>query len=203
MLELRPNCELCDKDLPPDAADARICSYECTFCSACVDDVLHDVCPNCGGGFQPRPIRPQQRLARRDGARQRSRGRQAPSELVRPRRDRRLRRADPDDSAGRALAHARFQREHARRGLPDPCAERRIGPRHCQQVVVDRLVGASAGQQQEVRPGTDRTLGDLCRATRSRGTPVLRASRSRQRRRSRARRGGCPSMIGSDCDAMR
>jgi uncharacterized protein len=60
MLELRPNCELCDKDLPPSAAEARICSYECTFCAACVDDVLHDVCPNCGGGFRPRPIRPQQ-----------------------------------------------------------------------------------------------------------------------------------------------
>lgn len=59
MLELRPNCELCDRDLPPDAADARICSYECTFCAACVEQVLHDVCPNCGGGFQPRPIRPQ------------------------------------------------------------------------------------------------------------------------------------------------
>ena len=58
MLELRPNCEWCDKDLPPDAEDARICSYECTFCAACVDEVLHDVCPNCGGGFQARPIRP-------------------------------------------------------------------------------------------------------------------------------------------------
>jgi hypothetical protein len=58
MLELRPNCELCDRDLPPDSAVARICSYECTFCTSCVEDVLHDVCPNCGGGFQPRPIRP-------------------------------------------------------------------------------------------------------------------------------------------------
>jgi uncharacterized protein len=58
MLELRPNCELCDRDLPPDSADARICSYECTFCAGCVEDVLHDVCPNCGGCFQPRPIRP-------------------------------------------------------------------------------------------------------------------------------------------------
>jgi uncharacterized protein len=57
-LELRPNCELCDKDLPHDAPDARICTYECTFCAECVADVLHDVCPNCGGGFQPRPIRP-------------------------------------------------------------------------------------------------------------------------------------------------
>lgn len=58
MLELRPNCELCDKDLPVDAADARICSYECTYCADCVDR-LSNVCPNCGGGFVPRPIRPQ------------------------------------------------------------------------------------------------------------------------------------------------
>jgi hypothetical protein len=57
-LELRPNCECCDKDLPPQAADARICSFECTFCAACVEVVLANVCPNCGGGFQPRPIRP-------------------------------------------------------------------------------------------------------------------------------------------------
>jgi len=57
-LELRPNCELCDRDLPPASPDARICSYECTFCVDCVDDVLHNVCPNCGGGFVPRPIRP-------------------------------------------------------------------------------------------------------------------------------------------------
>jgi uncharacterized protein len=58
MLELRPNCELCDIDLPPAAANARICTYECTFCADCVENVLRDVCPNCGGGFQPRPIRP-------------------------------------------------------------------------------------------------------------------------------------------------
>lgn len=58
VLQLRPNCEYCDKDLPPNAADARICTYECTFCSNCVDDVLNNVCPNCGGGFAPRPIRP-------------------------------------------------------------------------------------------------------------------------------------------------
>src|ERR1700736_4180690 len=58
MLELRPNCEYCDKDLPPDATDARICSYECTFCAECVENVLSNVCPNCGGGFVPRPIRP-------------------------------------------------------------------------------------------------------------------------------------------------
>jgi hypothetical protein len=58
VLQLRPNCELCDKDLPPRAADARICSYECTFCADCVETVLFNVCPNCGGGFAPRPIRP-------------------------------------------------------------------------------------------------------------------------------------------------
>ena len=57
-LELRPNCEYCDKDLAPDAADARICSYECTFCADCVERRLSNVCPNCGGGFAPRPIRP-------------------------------------------------------------------------------------------------------------------------------------------------
>jgi uncharacterized protein len=58
MLALRPNCELCDVDLPPDAANARICTYECTFCADCVEQVLGNVCPNCGGGFVPRPIRP-------------------------------------------------------------------------------------------------------------------------------------------------
>lgn len=58
MLELRPSCEHCNKSLPPDAPDARICSYECTFCAPCVDEVLSNVCPNCGGGFVPRPIRP-------------------------------------------------------------------------------------------------------------------------------------------------
>ena len=58
MLQLRPNCEWCDKNLPPAAAEARICSYECTFCADCVETVLHDVCPNCGGGFASRPVRP-------------------------------------------------------------------------------------------------------------------------------------------------
>jgi len=57
-LELRPNCEYCDCDLPPNATNARICTFECTFCSECVETKLHDVCPNCGGGFVPRPIRP-------------------------------------------------------------------------------------------------------------------------------------------------
>lgn len=74
MLELRPNCEYCDKDLAVDAPDARICSYECTFCAACVETHLRNVCPNCGGGFVPRPIRPA--TAWRDGV---SRAHQPPS----------------------------------------------------------------------------------------------------------------------------
>ena len=57
-LTLRPNCEFCDRDLPPDSLLARICSYECTFCADCVETKLQNVCPNCGGGFTPRPIRP-------------------------------------------------------------------------------------------------------------------------------------------------
>lgn len=58
-LELRPNCESCDLDLPPHATEAMICSYECTFCRGCVE-ALRNVCPNCGGGFAPRPIRPRE-----------------------------------------------------------------------------------------------------------------------------------------------
>ena len=58
MLELRPSCEHCNKPLPPDSPLARICSFECTFCSDCAETLLHNVCPNCGGGFTPRPVRP-------------------------------------------------------------------------------------------------------------------------------------------------
>jgi len=58
MLELRPTCEHCDRPLPPASTEARICSYECTFCATCVDGILRDICPNCGGGFVARPIRP-------------------------------------------------------------------------------------------------------------------------------------------------
>ncbi|TIV72471.1 MAG: DUF1272 domain-containing protein [Mesorhizobium sp.] len=64
MLELRPNCECCDKDLPPEATDALICTFECTFCADCVDNVLGGVCPNCGGNFAPRPIRPAGKLTK-------------------------------------------------------------------------------------------------------------------------------------------
>ena len=59
-LELRPNCEYCDADLPPDSIEARICTFECTFCASCVEERLANVCPNCGGGFAPRPIRPRE-----------------------------------------------------------------------------------------------------------------------------------------------
>jgi uncharacterized protein len=58
MLELRPTCEHCNTALPPHSLQARICSFECTFCAKCVDEVLGNVCRNCGGGFAPRPIRP-------------------------------------------------------------------------------------------------------------------------------------------------
>ena len=64
MLELRPTCENCNKPLPPDSPEARICSYECTFCADCVKQVLADVCPNCGGGFAPRPVRPARNLVK-------------------------------------------------------------------------------------------------------------------------------------------
>ncbi len=63
MLELRPNCECCDKDLPPDASDALICSFECTFCADCAEAVFAGRCPNCGGNFSARPIRPAAKLA--------------------------------------------------------------------------------------------------------------------------------------------
>jgi hypothetical protein len=60
MLELRSSCEHCNTALPPESLEARICSYECTFCVSCVDTIIHNVCPNCGGGFEPRPVRPSQ-----------------------------------------------------------------------------------------------------------------------------------------------
>lgn len=64
MLALRPNCECCDRDLPPDSGEARICSFECTFCAACAGGVLEGVCPNCGGNLERRPIRPAAALAK-------------------------------------------------------------------------------------------------------------------------------------------
>lgn len=61
MLELRPVCENCGVALPPNSTDAMICSFECTFCASCVRTVLFNVCPNCGGGFCARPVRPSTR----------------------------------------------------------------------------------------------------------------------------------------------
>ncbi|QFI37936.1 DUF1272 domain-containing protein [Moritella marina ATCC 15381] len=58
MLELRPNCECCDKDLSPQSNEAFICTFECTFCSECTENVLNFVCPNCSGNLVQRPIRP-------------------------------------------------------------------------------------------------------------------------------------------------
>ena len=57
MLQMRPNCECCDRDLPATSPDARVCSFECTFCRQCDDDRLHGICPNCAGSLQPRPTR--------------------------------------------------------------------------------------------------------------------------------------------------
>jgi hypothetical protein len=64
VLELRPGCERCDRDLPPDSRDALICSFECTFCRACAEQQLGGRCPNCGGELVRRPIRPAEKLAK-------------------------------------------------------------------------------------------------------------------------------------------
>jgi hypothetical protein len=64
MLELRPNCECCDRDLPPDAPDAMICTFECTFCADCAGNVFGGVCPNCRGDLVRRPVRPAAKLAK-------------------------------------------------------------------------------------------------------------------------------------------
>lgn len=64
MLQMRPGCERCDTDLPPDSTEAMICSFECTFCRPCAADALHGVCPNCGGPLVARPVRPGGLLAR-------------------------------------------------------------------------------------------------------------------------------------------
>ena len=63
-LELRPNCELCDRDLPPESTLARICTFECTFCADCAETRFGGVCPNCAGGLVARPIRPPAMLAK-------------------------------------------------------------------------------------------------------------------------------------------
>ena len=64
MLQMRPNSECCNKDLPPDTTGARICTFECTFCSDCADTRLGHICPNCGGDLVKRPTRPADKLGR-------------------------------------------------------------------------------------------------------------------------------------------
>lgn len=64
MLKLKPNCECCERDLPPESFDARICSFECTFCADCADNVLDGICPNCKGNLVARPVRPPAMLAK-------------------------------------------------------------------------------------------------------------------------------------------
>jgi hypothetical protein len=64
MLDLRPNCECCDHDLPPDSREAMICTFECTFCADCAEGALAGACPNCGGEFTRRPVRPVAMLAK-------------------------------------------------------------------------------------------------------------------------------------------
>lgn len=74
MLALRPNCECCDADLPPESLQARICTYECTFCAACAGGRLGCACPNCGGELVRRPVRPPQKLAQDPASTERVRG---------------------------------------------------------------------------------------------------------------------------------
>lgn len=64
MLQIRPGCECCNQDLPPESTEARICSFECTFCASCADAVLKGKCPNCGGELVTRPRRPANVLAK-------------------------------------------------------------------------------------------------------------------------------------------
>lgn len=64
MLQLRPHCECCGRDLPPDSREAMICSFECTYCAACAGAVLRGACPNCGGELVRRPVRPADKLAK-------------------------------------------------------------------------------------------------------------------------------------------
>ncbi|MDY0779805.1 DUF1272 domain-containing protein [Tenacibaculum sp. IB213877] len=64
MLEIRPNCEHCGKDLPYNSVEAMICSFECTYCKNCATKVFNNICPSCGGGFEKRPVRPSEKLGK-------------------------------------------------------------------------------------------------------------------------------------------
>ena len=71
MLQLRPSCECCNKDLPPESTEARICPFECTFCADCAEAKLKGICPNCGGELVVRPRRPPEKLAKYPASTQR------------------------------------------------------------------------------------------------------------------------------------
>lgn len=87
MLELRPNCECCDADLPPASDAARICTFEHTFCADCAELRFGEVCPDCGGGLVVRPIRPERQLHRYPASLKRVyRGQRAPSPRPEPER---------------------------------------------------------------------------------------------------------------------
>jgi len=103
VLELRPTCEHCNKALPADSTEARICSYECTFCAHCVETVLGNVCPNCGGGFAPRPIRPARNLKGDNFLGKDPAGTVVPAQSGRSGCARAVRGVDKIDSAGEAL----------------------------------------------------------------------------------------------------
>jgi hypothetical protein len=64
MLEVKPICENCGKKLPNESKEAMICTFECTFCKDCVENILFNVCPNCCGGFEKRPTRPSNLLGK-------------------------------------------------------------------------------------------------------------------------------------------
>ena len=64
MLEIRPNCEHCNKNLPNTSTEAMICSFECTYCKTCAIEIFENVCPSCAGNFIKRPIRPSKMLER-------------------------------------------------------------------------------------------------------------------------------------------
>ena len=182
MLALRPNCELCDVDLPPSAANARICSYECTFCADCVENTLHNVCPNCGGGFAPRPIRPAARVARGDGAGERPSRLEAAQRRIPDGSGTRARRDAPRHTTGAAVTHvARRARGESAGSIPANVAdevavapeEHRVRPTRRGLHAVNR--SDYRGTQPDLRGPRGRSA---CPRAACHGRPVRRRRRS-------------------------
>ncbi len=155
MLELRPSCEHCNIALPPESREARICSFECTFCADCVRDVLLDVCPNCGGGFAARPIRPRRNWRGANDLDHHPASTRVTPSAGRRRAAPRVRRADRRDRAARALACSSSARlrgalevERGRNGIYDPIL------RHAAPRVLTRptLAAAAVGAEHAARP---------------------------------------------------